>query len=81
MERQPQARRRRHSRARICPCPGEGERQGLVPDVGVSNLLVALNLLFVFLARLFDLVFHTIQCLGVTGIDFLFGVLLLCSCE
>ena len=47
----------------------------------MSNLLVALNLVFVFLARLFDLVFHTIECLGITGISLLFGVLLLCSRE
>lgn len=59
----------------------EGEWQVLVPNIGVSNLLVALNLVFVFLARLFDLVFHTIKCLGITGIDFLFGVFLLCSRE
>ena len=54
---------------------------GTCPQRRVSNLLVALDLLFVFLARLFDLVFHAIEGLGVTGIDFLFGVLLLCSCE
>jgi hypothetical protein len=47
----------------------------------VSDLLVALNLVFVFLARLFDLVFHTIKRLGIAGIDFLFGVFLFCSRE
>jgi hypothetical protein len=49
--------------------------------VEVRNLLVALNLFFVFLARLFYLVLHTIECLGVTGVDFLFGVLLFCNRE
>ena len=75
MEGQRQVRRRQHTRARICQYPVEGEWYVPVLNAGVPDLLVALNLIFKLLGRLFDFVLHTIECLSDTGICFLFGVL------